>query len=91
MYRPNNRNLAVSSSSCRTFASSVRSAGSPSEGIELALRFLIERRLAIGEIAFLLGFSEAGAFHRAFRHWTGQAPHAFRALQYSPNDSLSRC
>ncbi len=50
---------------------------------ELAVRHLIERRLAIGEIAFLLGFSEVSAFHRAFRHWTGQAPHAYRALQYA--------
>jgi AraC-like DNA-binding protein len=46
---------------------------------ELAVRHLIERRLAIGEIAYLLGFSEASAFHRAFRHWTGHAPHAYRA------------
>jgi AraC-like DNA-binding protein len=50
---------------------------------ELAVRHLIERRLAIGEIAFLLGFSEVSAFHRAFRHWTGHAPHAYRALQYA--------
>ena len=45
---------------------------------ELAMRYLSENRLAIGEIAFLLGFSEVSAFHRAFRHWTGEAPHAFR-------------
>ena len=51
---------------------------------ELAVRHLIERRLAIGEIAFLLGFSEVSAFHRAFRHWTGHAPHAYRALQHAP-------
>jgi AraC-like DNA-binding protein len=50
---------------------------------ELAVRLLIERRLAIGEIAFLLGFSEVSAFHRAFRRWTGHAPHAYRALQYA--------
>ena len=46
---------------------------------ELALRHLMEGRLAIGEIAFLLGFSEPSAFHRAFKQWTGQAPHAYRA------------
>jgi len=33
--------------------------------------------------AFLLGFSETSAFHRAFKHWTGHAPHAYRALQPS--------
>ncbi len=52
---------------------------------ELAVRHLIERRLAIGEIAFLLGFSEVSAFHRAFRHWTGHAPHAYRALVQRTN------
>jgi AraC-like DNA-binding protein len=41
---------------------------------ELAARHLSERRLAIGEIAFLLGFSEPSAFHRAFKRWTGHGP-----------------
>lgn len=53
---------------------------------ELAVRHLVERQLAIGEIAFLLGFSEVSAFHRAFKHWTSHAPHAphaYRALQQS--------
>jgi AraC-like DNA-binding protein len=45
---------------------------------ELAERYLHERKLAIGEIAFLLGFSEASALHRAFKRWTGHAPLAFR-------------
>ena len=47
---------------------------------ELAARHLQERRLAIGEIAFLLGFSEASAFHRAFKRWTGHAPLTDREL-----------
>jgi AraC-like DNA-binding protein len=59
---------------------------------ELAVRHLVEQRLAIGEIAFLLGFSEVSAFHRAFKHWTGHAPHAYRALQNSPPpDAASDC
>lgn len=45
---------------------------------ELAARHLSERQLAIGEIAFLLGFSEPSAFHRAFKRWTGHAPLAYR-------------
>jgi AraC-like DNA-binding protein len=51
---------------------------------ELASRYLMEGRLSVGEIAFLLGFSEPSAFHRAFKQWTGHAPHAYRALQESP-------
>ncbi|MGB7845748.1 MAG: AraC family transcriptional regulator [Candidatus Acidiferrum sp.] len=57
---------------------------------ELAVRHLVERRLAIGEIAFLLGFSEVSAFHRAFKHWTGHAPHAYRAMQHSFVKDASR-
>jgi AraC-like DNA-binding protein len=45
---------------------------------ELATRYLAERELGIGEIAFLLGFSETSAFHRAFRRWTGRTPAGFR-------------
>ena len=45
---------------------------------EIAERHLRERRLAIGEIAFRLGFSEPSAFHRAFKRWTGRPPHAYR-------------
>jgi YesN/AraC family two-component response regulator len=45
---------------------------------ELAERHLRENELAIGEIAFLLGFSEVSAFHRAFKRWTGWRPLAYR-------------
>ncbi len=45
---------------------------------ELAERHLRERVLPIGEIGFLLGFSETSAFHRAFKRWTGWRPLAYR-------------
>ena len=32
----------------------------------------------IGEVAWLLGYSEPSAFHRAFRRWTGTTPRAVR-------------
>jgi AraC-like DNA-binding protein len=44
----------------------------------LARRYLSNSDLAISEITFLLGFSKASAFHRAFRRWTGQTPLEFR-------------
>ncbi|UQA63079.1 AraC family transcriptional regulator [Polyangium aurulentum] len=40
----------------------------------LALKMTADPSLSLGEIAFLLGFSEPSAFHRAFRRWTGRTP-----------------
>jgi AraC-like DNA-binding protein len=45
---------------------------------DLAL-VLIAQRLTLQEVAFLVGFSEAAAFHRAFRRWTGEAPGHYRS------------
>jgi AraC-like DNA-binding protein len=45
---------------------------------EMARRLLADRAMAIGEVGFLLGFSEVSAFHRAFRRWTGKTPGEFR-------------
>ncbi|HVW27207.1 MAG TPA: AraC family transcriptional regulator [Polyangiaceae bacterium] len=41
---------------------------------ELAAQYVAEPRVAIGEIAFLLGFSTQSAFGRAFRRWNGVSP-----------------
>lgn len=40
---------------------------------ELALGYL-DDQLSIAEVSFLLGFSEASAFFRAFKRWTGMTP-----------------
>ncbi len=45
---------------------------------DLAIEHLRRGELAIGEIAFVLGFSEASAFHRAFKRWTGKTPQELR-------------
>ncbi len=45
----------------------------------LAREYLQDRRLSVGEIAYLLGFSEPSAFSRAFRRWTGRSPQSLRA------------
>jgi AraC-like DNA-binding protein len=47
----------------------------------LAAIYLRDRRMPIGEAAFLLGFSDVSTFHRAFKGWFGQTPHEFRSLR----------
>jgi AraC-like DNA-binding protein len=48
---------------------------------EAAERHLSDSALAIGEIAFVLGYSEPAAFHRAFRRWHRVTPQSFRAMR----------
>jgi len=47
---------------------------------KLALRYLADRKLAVAEVAYLLGYSEPSPFHRAFKRWTGKTPNEARAL-----------
>ncbi|MEH6560826.1 MAG: AraC family transcriptional regulator [Marinobacter sp.] len=48
-----------------------------------AMRYVASDHYALGEIAFLLGFSELSAFSRAFKRWTGTAPAQYRAQHLS--------
>jgi AraC-like DNA-binding protein len=43
-----------------------------------ALLLLDDRRLAVGEVATKLGYTELPNFTRAFRKWTGMTPAAYR-------------
>jgi AraC-like DNA-binding protein len=45
---------------------------------EAADRYVAASSLSIGEVAFLLGYSEPAAFHRAFKRWFGVTPHEYR-------------
>ncbi len=49
---------------------------------ELARRYMADERLALGEVAYLLGFSDPSAFHRAFKRWTGTTPAAARRMRH---------
>jgi AraC-like DNA-binding protein len=51
---------------------------------ELALTMLTEPRATIEDVALRLGFSDATAFHRAFRRWTGRTPKAFQDNPSAP-------
>jgi len=46
---------------------------------ELAQSYVGDDRMPLAEVAFMLGFSEPSAFHRAFKRWTRTTPAAWRA------------
>ncbi|MDM7914128.1 MAG: AraC family transcriptional regulator [Candidatus Eisenbacteria bacterium] len=45
---------------------------------QLAEEYLTDPQVSIAEVAFLLGFSDQSAFHRAFRRRTGESPGRWR-------------
>jgi AraC-like DNA-binding protein len=47
----------------------------------LASRYLAHDRMSIKQIAWLLGYSEVGAFNHAYRRWTGTSPGRARKTQ----------
>jgi AraC-like DNA-binding protein len=45
---------------------------------DAAERYLTDTSLPIAEVAYLLGYAEPAAFHRAFKRWKKETPQAFR-------------
>ncbi len=43
----------------------------------MALDYLTAQKVTVNETAYLLGFSEASSFVRAFKRWTGHSPTAY--------------
>lgn len=41
---------------------------------KLAVQYLKDKKTSVNETAYLLGFSDAAAFSRAFKRWTGSSP-----------------
>ena len=65
------RSLAAEGTSYRRLLDQLR--------LDIAERHLMDDRMSVAEVAFLVGFSEISAFHRAFKRWTGRTPVTFRA------------
>jgi AraC-like DNA-binding protein len=70
------RTLAAEGTSYRALLDQIRR--------ETAARHLADDRIAIAEVAFLLGFSDLSAFYRAFKRWTGQTPAEARRTRRVP-------
>lgn len=73
----------------RTLSRRLRDGGVGYRSIANEVRFEIARQLLedtevpLGQIAAALGYSEASAFTRAFRRWSGQTPTAWRDAGHS--------
>ena len=50
---------------------------------EMAVQLLHDDRVAVYEIAFLLGYSDPSTFFRAFRRWEGKSPHEYRRSRFT--------
>jgi AraC-like DNA-binding protein len=57
---------------------------------DAASEYLSDPKLSIGEVAYLLGYSEPAAFHRAFKRWNGTTPQSFRAMGIEKSRSFVR-
>ena len=68
-----------------TLSLHLKSRGTSSRAIANEIRFEIARQLlqdtqaSLAQISAALGYSEASAFTRAFRRWSGRTPTAWRA------------
>ena len=64
------RKLAVEGVTFRELVQTVRQ--------ELAEAYLVRGSFTLGEITYLLGFSDQSSFSRAFKRWTGSTPQEYR-------------
>ena len=71
--------------STRTLQRRLAQAGLAFQGVldatrhELACHYLRQSAMPLAELASLLGFQDAPAFHHAFKHWQGQGPGQYRS------------
>jgi AraC-like DNA-binding protein len=72
-----NRRLSAEGTGFRTIVEEMR--------FEIACQMLAGTMMPFIQIAAALSFSEASAFSRAFRRWSGQTPTAWRASHAAPD------
>jgi len=51
---------------------------------KLACEYLNGKNGSVNETAYLLGFSDAASFSRAFKRWTGSSPRTMKSVSSSP-------
>lgn len=56
---------------------------------DLAVQYLRDPRLSLTDAAFLVGYSDLTAFHRAFRRWFNQTPLAYQRQLKDKREGLS--
>jgi AraC-like DNA-binding protein len=66
-----NRRLSAEGTRFRTAANEIR--------FEIARQLVADTTFSFGQVAAVLDYSEASAFTRAFRRWSGQTPTTWRA------------
>lgn len=49
--------------------------------LDMAKQLLSDSKIAIQDIAYNLGFSDSGSFHRRFKQWTNKTPGEYRELR----------
>ena len=54
---------------------------------DLALQYLRDTELPIGEISWRLGFQDMGSFSRSFKRWTGMSPRDWRRKSLKASDA----
>jgi AraC-like DNA-binding protein len=57
---------------------------------DLAQDLLMRRDMSLAEVAHRLGYTEASAFTRAFKRWTGASPLRWRVAHQRPDDTEPR-